>query len=229
MEPWISHDAQRPGAFVANSADMHRAVRLAASAALGYAIGSIPSCVLVGRLSRGIDVREHGSHSMGMANVLRTAGRGPAAVTLALDIGKGAAAARLGEALGGGRGGGAAAGLGAVIGHSWPIFVGFRGGKSSATLFGAVSVITPPVAGVSLITGVGALAVTRRTSMLSLSGSIAGGLAALAFGLRRRDAAGLALTLPGVAVVIFRHRENIDRLIRGVEPAVGDPETPPTA
>src|ERR1019366_9188926 len=101
-----------------------------------------------------------------------------------------------------------AAGLGAVIGHSWPVFAGFRGGKSSATLFGAVSVITPPVAGVSLIAGLGALA-------------------ALGLGLRRRDAAGLALALPGVAVVIFRHRENIDRLIRGVEPAVGDPETPP--
>ena len=203
---------------------MHRAARLAASAALGYAIGSIPSGVLVGRLSRGIDVREHGSHAMGMANVLRTAGRGPAAVTLALDIGKGAAAARLGKALGG-RGGGAAAGLGAVIGHSWPMYVGFRGGKSSATLFGAASVITPPVAGVSLIAGVTALAITRKTSVLSLSGSIAGGLAGLILGLRRRDAAGLALALPGVAVVIFRHRENIDRLIRGVEPAVGDPET----
>ena len=188
---------------------MHRTVRLAASAALGYAIGAIPSGVLVGRLSRGIDVREHGSHSMGMANVLRTAGRGPAAITLALDIGKG----------------GAAAGLGAVVGNSWPVFVGFRGGKSSATLFGAASVITPPVAGVSLIAGAGALAITRRTSVLSLSGSIAGGLAALVLGLRRRDAAGLALALPGVAVVIYRHRENISRLIRGVAPAVGDPDT----
>jgi glycerol-3-phosphate acyltransferase PlsY len=207
---------------------MHRTARLAAAAALGYAIGSIPSGVLVGRLSRGIDVREHGSHAMGMANVLRTAGRGPAAITLALDIGKGAAAARLGEAIGG-RGGGAAAGLGAVIGHSWPMYVGFRGGKSSATLFGAASVLTPPVAAVSLVAGATALAVTRRTSLLSLSGSIAGGLAALVLGLRRRDAAGLALALPGVAVVIFRHRENIDRLIRGVEPAVGDPETPPNS
>jgi glycerol-3-phosphate acyltransferase PlsY len=204
---------------------MHRSLRLAASAALGYAIGSLPSGVLVGRLTRGIDVREHGSHSMGMANVLRTAGRGPAAVTLALDIGKGAAAARLGEALCG-RAGGAAAGLGAVVGHSWPVFAGFRGGKSSATLFGAVSVLTPPVAGVSLVAGVTALAVSRRTSVLSLSGSAAGGLAAVVLGLRRGDTAGLALAVPGVAVVIFRHRENIDRLIRGIEPSVGDPETP---
>src|ERR1019366_7085148 len=108
----LAQRAQRPGALVANSVDMHRTVRLAASAALGYAIGSIPSGVLVGRLSRGIDVREHGSHSMGMANVLRTAGRGPAVVTLALDIGKGAAAARLGGTLGGGRGGGGGAGRG---------------------------------------------------------------------------------------------------------------------
>ena len=84
---------------------MVRALRIAVAAALGYAIGSLPSGVVVGRLSRGIDVREHGSHSMGMTNVLRTAGRGPAAVTLGLDISKGAAAARLGSMVGGGRGG----------------------------------------------------------------------------------------------------------------------------
>jgi glycerol-3-phosphate acyltransferase PlsY len=205
---------------------VHGYLRLAASAALGYAVGSLPSGVLVGRLSRGIDVREHGSHSMGMANVLRTAGRGPAAVTLALDIGKGAVATRLGEAVAGNRMGGAAAGLGAVIGHSWPLYAGFRGGKSTATLFGAASVLEPPVAGVSLVTGGIALAVSRRTSLMSLSGAAGGGLAALALGWRRRDAAGLALALPGVAVVILRHRENIERLVRGVEPAVGDPETP---
>jgi glycerol-3-phosphate acyltransferase PlsY len=202
---------------------MKRAIGLVASAALGYAIGSVPSGVLVGRLARGIDVRDYGSHAMGMANVLRTAGRGPAAVTLALDIGKGALAARGGEAIGG-RAGGAAAGLAAVVGHSWPVFAGFRGGKSSATLFGAAGVLTPPVAGVSLLAGATALAITRKTSVLSLSGSAAGGLAALVLGLRRRDLPGLALALPGVAVVIFRHRENIDRLIHGVEPAVGDPE-----
>ncbi len=202
---------------------MKRVLGLAASAALGYAIGSLPSGVLVGRLSRGIDVRDYGSHAMGMANVLRTAGRGPAAVTLALDIGKGAAAARVGKAICG-RPGGAAAGVGAVIGHSWPVFAGFRGGKGSATLFGAVGVLTPPVAGVSLVAGATALAITRKTSLLSLSGSAAGGLSALVLGLRRRDVPGLALALPGVAVVVFRHRENIDRLIHGVEPAVGDPE-----
>jgi glycerol-3-phosphate acyltransferase PlsY len=205
---------------------MHRPLRIVVSAALGYAIGSLPSGVVVGRLTRGIDVRDYGSHAMGMANVLRTAGRGPAAVTLALDISKGAAAARLGEAICGGRAGGAAAGLGAVIGHSWPVFAGFRGGKSSATLFGAAGVITPPVAGVALVAGATALAVTRRTSILSLSGAISGGLAALALGVHRRDVPGLALALPGVAVVIYRHRENIDRLLHGVEPAVGDPEAP---
>ena len=114
--------------------------------------------------------------------------------------GKGAAAARLGEALCG-RAGGAAAGLGAVVGHSWPVFAGFRGGKSSATLFGAVSVLTPPVAGVSLVAGVTALAVSRRTSVLSLSGSAAGGLAAVVLGLRRRDTAGLALAVPGLSLI----------------------------
>lgn len=199
---------------------MVHSARLVASAALGYAIGSIPVGVLAGRLSRGIDVREHGSHSMGMANVLRTAGRGPAVVTLALDVGKGAAAARLGQVLCEGREGGVAAGLGAVIGHSWPIFAGFRGGKSSATTFGAVSVVSPPVVGVALVAGLAGLAISRRTSVLSLAGGVAGALAAAGVALRERDATALALAGPAVAVIVLRHRENIKRLLSGVEPAV---------
>jgi glycerol-3-phosphate acyltransferase PlsY len=204
---------------------------MVAASAAGYAMGSIPVGLLAGRVSRGIDVREHGSHSTGMANVLRTAGRGPAAVTLVLDVAKGAAAARLGQALTGGREGGVAAGLGAAIGHSWPMFAGFRGGKSSATTFGAAAVVSPPVAGAALLTGLAGLAISRRTSVLSLTGAAAGILAALGLALRRRDITGLALVGPGAVVVLLRHRENIERLLRGVEPPVSleDPIAPAPA
>jgi glycerol-3-phosphate acyltransferase PlsY len=199
---------------------MARLFRIAASAALGYAIGSVPVGVLVGRLSRGIDVREHGSHSMGMTNVLRTAGRGPAAVTLGFDISKGALAAKLGETLGGGRGGAAAAGLGAVIGHSWPAFARFRGGKSSATTFGAAAIVCPEAAASAFVVGVGGLAVSRRMSVLSLSGGIAGLVVATCVAVRRRDLIPIAFVAPAVGVVIVRHHENIRRLLRGEEPPV---------
>ena len=199
---------------------MSRIARTAAAAAIGYAVGSVPVGVLVGRVSRGIDVRDHGSHSMGTTNVLRTAGRGPALATLLLDIGKGAAAARIGGVLGGRRSGMVAAGLGAVVGHSWPVFARFHGGKSSAVAFGTVLVASPPVAGAALLSGVGALAVSRRMSLLSLVGAAGAVVTAVVVGVRRRDATAVSLVVPGVAIVVLRHRENINRLLRGVEPEV---------
>ena len=199
---------------------MGRLSRTASAAALGYAIGSVPVGVLIGRLSRGIDVREHGSHSMGMTNVLRTAGRGPAAITLALDISKGALAAGLGKAVGTGQEAAVAAGLAAVVGHSWPAFARFRGGKSAATTFGAMVVVCPEAALGSAIAGISALAISRRMSLLSLTGGGAAVVVAAGLAFRRRDATPLALVLPAVGVVVVRHRENIERLLRGVEPPV---------
>ncbi len=199
---------------------MLRITRQIAAAAVGYVVGSVPVGVLVGKVSRGIDVREHGSHSMGTTNVLRTVGRGPAAATLLLDIAKGAVAARVGGVVGGGRGGMAAAGLGAVVGHSWPVFAGFKGGKSSAVTFGTVAVVSPPVAVAAFTSGIGALAVTRRMSLLSLVGAGFAVATAVVLGVRRRDAATPALVIPGVAIIVYRHRDNINRLLRGVEPEV---------
>jgi glycerol-3-phosphate acyltransferase PlsY len=205
--------------------------RLLASTALGYAVGSVPVGLLIGRVTRGIDVREYGSHSTGMANVMRTAGLGAGALTLVLDIGKGAAAARLGEILYGGREGGIGAGLGAVIGHSWPVFAGFRGGKSSATTFGAALVVSPPTAGAAFAAGLAGLAATRRTSVLSLAGGGAGLLTAIALAATRRDGKALVLVGPAVGIVVLRHHENISRLLRGIEPAVSlaEPPSPPRA
>ncbi len=210
---------------------MARSTRLLASAALGYAVGSIPVGLLIGRLTRGIDVREYGSHSTGMANVMRTAGLGAGALTLVLDIGKGAAAARLGELVGGCREGGVGAGLGAVIGHSWPVFAGFRGGKSSATTFGAVLVVSPPTAAAAASVGLTGLAATRRTSVLSLAGGAAGVLTAVGLASSRRDGRALALFGPAFGIVVLRHHENISRLLRGVEPpvSVAEPPVPPRA
>ena len=179
--------------------------------------------MLVGRLSRGIDVRDYGSHAMGMANVLRTAGRGPAAVTLALDIGKGAAAARVGKAICG-RPGGAAAGLGAVIGHSWPVFAGFRGGKSSATLFGAVGVLSPRWPGCPWSPAPPPWRSPARPPCSRSPEAPRAGSPRWCWGCAAATSPAWPWRSRASRWSIFRHRENIDRLIHGVEPAVGDPE-----
>src|SRR5258706_5959309 len=115
---------------------------LAASTA-GYALGSVPVGLWLGRRIRHLDVRQFGSGSMGTTNVLRTVGRAAAATTFALDVAKGSAAVLVARALGADAGGQAAAGFAAVVGHSWPALARFRGGKSVATAFGGVLLMSP--------------------------------------------------------------------------------------
>ncbi len=126
----------------------------AGATAAGYVIGSIPFGLLLGRATRGLDVRETGSGSMGSTNVLRVAGPAAAGATFALDVGKGTAAVMCARAMGAGSGGQVAAGLAAMVGHSWPVFAGFRGGKSVATAFGALLAISPEVSAYAVAGGV---------------------------------------------------------------------------
>src|SRR5437660_100799 len=114
-----------------------------AGVGLGYLIGSLPFGIWLGRLSKGVDVREHGSGGSGTTNVLRTVGPGAAGAVFVLDVAKGGAAVATARGLGAGRSGQAAAGLAAVVGHSWPLFARFRGGKSVATAFGALLLVSP--------------------------------------------------------------------------------------
>ena len=192
----------------------------AGAGAAGYAIGSIPFGLLLGRATRGLDVREVGSGSMGTTNVLRAVGPAAAAATFALDVGKGTAAVFAARALGAGPGGQVAAGLGAMVGHSWPALAGFRGGKGVATALGALLAISPGAAGWAVAGGLSTLAATRIVSLGSLaaagSGTIATGVA-VARGGRAEPLvfAGLASTL-----IAVRHADNLRRLARGLEPRV---------
>jgi acyl phosphate:glycerol-3-phosphate acyltransferase len=135
----------------------------------GYLIGSIPVGLLLGRALRGLDVREHGSGNMGTTNVLRLVGPSAAALTFALDAGKGSAAVLLARRLGADRGGQAAAGLAAVVGHSWPVLARFRGGKGVATAYGALIFVSPQATAFAMVGGLSALAATRIVSVGSLS------------------------------------------------------------
>src|SRR5580704_6013839 len=189
-----------------------------ASCTAGYLIGSVPFGLIVGRAVGGLDVRDFGSGNMGTANVLRTVGARAGAITFALDVGKGAAAIGLARAWGGDPATQAAAGLAACVGHSWPVFARFRGGKAVATAAGALIVVSPQAFAFAAAGGVGGLVLTRTVSVGSLAaagvGTVGGALASL----RTHDPIPVAFASLAATLVVVRHIPNIRRLARGEEP-----------
>lgn len=185
---------------------------------LGYALGSIPFGLVLTRAAGFGDVRDIGSGNIGATNVLRTGKKSLAAATLILDGGKGAAAVLLAGALWHDlpQAEGIAA-IGAFLGHLYPVWLGFRGGKGMATLIGIVLALHWPsgliVMGVWLL----AFLLTRYSSVGSMTSAVAAPVSAALFG--RID---LTILLLGFALLLlWKHRSNIGRLARGEEPKVG--------
>lgn len=183
---------------------------------LGYVLGSVPWGLLLVRTAGLGDVRAIGSGSIGATNVLRTGNKSLAAATLALDIAKGALALWLAGQLWGEQAG-LAAGFGAVLGHAFPVWLRFRGGKSVATGGGVLLAAAWWLGlGAALVWLVMAL-LTRISSASSLAACIAAPVLALVAG--RPD---LALFSVGIALLVaIRHRGNIQRLLAGTEPRIG--------
>jgi len=180
-----------------------------------YLLGSIPFGVLLTWLGGAGDLRSIGSGNIGATNVLRTGRKGLAAATLLLDGGKGAAAVLLASlirpelALW--------AGAAAFLGHLFPIWLGFRGGKGVATMLG-VSLAAYWPAGVAFaLIWLAMLAASRRSSVGGLSGAVAAPIAAAMGG--QSDA--VLVMLPMAMLLFWKHRDNITRLIDGTEPKVG--------
>jgi len=178
-----------------------------------YALGTFPSAQLAGR-SQGVDPTAAGSRNPGTTNVLRTAGREAAALTLVGDVGKGVVAAGLGWLIGG-HGLGVACGLAAVIGHVAPLNRGLRGGKGVATAAGMVVVLFPVAAAVAAVVFLWVLALVRIVSVASLVATLSVPVVALVVGAPAGEVLALVLC---VGVVVVRHRDNLDRLRRGEEP-----------
>lgn len=187
----------------------------------GYAVGSIPFGLLIGRFARGRDVRDTGSGSMGTTNVARLAGPAAGAATFALDIGKGAAAVGIARSLGCPREVQAAAGVSAMVGHSWPAFAGFRGGKSVATAFGGLLMLSPASAACSVVGGCTALGLTRVVSIGSLSAAVSATAGGGWQAHRRGDTLPLLFAGAASTLIAVRHRENLIRIARGREPRLG--------
>ncbi len=183
----------------------------AAALAFGYALGSIPFGYIFARLAGLGDIRKIGSGNIGATNVLRTGRKGLAAATLIADAGKGAAAVLIAARWGPDTA--ALAGLGAFLGHLFPVWLGFRGGKGVATFLGVITA-TVWQAGIAFaMVWLTVAAVTRYSSLSALIGAAITPLAAIAFD--RWLAAGLFALL--VALIIIKHTGNIRRLVRGEE------------
>ena len=189
---------------------------------LGYLLGSIPSGYLAGRWCKGLDLRELGSGSTGATNVLRQVGKGPALVVFVIDVGKGAAAVVLASAISQGHTFGdwveVMAGLTALTGHIWPVWLGFKGGKAVATGFGMFLGLAWPVGlacfGVFLAT----LSLSRMVSLSSVVGAISLPLLMAAGDGSNAD---LTVALLAMALVVWRHRSNLQRIMAGTEPRLG--------
>ncbi len=185
-------------------------------AVIGYLLGSIPFGMVLARAMNLGNLREIGSGNIGATNVLRTGNKLAAALTLILDGGKGAAALLLGRALAG-EDAALLAGFAAFVGHCYPVWLGFRGGKGVATFLGLWIAFAWPVGLACCASWLVGAALTRVSSMGALVAASASTIWLVVF--ERGDAifVGMVVTL----LVFWRHRENIKRLRAGTEPKIG--------
>ena len=186
-------------------------------AAVGYLLGSVPSGMLLSHWLGLGNLREIGSGNIGATNVLRTGNKTAAAATLLLDAGKGAAAVLLARALSG-EDAAQLAGLMAFLGHCFPVWLGFRGGKGVATFLGLLLALAWPVGVASCLTWAVAVAVTRISSMGALMAAALSTMWIMALGHPTMFLLGVVLTL----LVFARHWGNIRRLRAGEEPRIGE-------
>lgn len=186
-------------------------ILIAIAIAIGYLLGSIPFGLLLTRLAGLGDVRNIGSGNIGATNVLRTGNKALAALTLALDIGKGAAAAAIGASWG--LNPMLAASAAVVLGHIFPVWLGFRGGKGIATALGVLVVIAWQVALVGVLIWL-VMAILFRYSSLA---ALVAAAAAAAFAGIVVDGERALLIAAIAIVVIAKHHENIRRLLAGTE------------
>lgn len=193
---------------------MTRAVVLLAA----YLIGSVPFALLLARRWGARDLHRIGSGNIGAANVFRASGPAAGVLVALLDIGKGAASVLLAERISASDGTVAAAGFAAIVGHIYPVWLRFRGGKGVATSCGVFGVLAPLAMLAAVAAFAGGLWLTRYVSLGSVAGSVA--LPPVAFAIGHSPsvvaAAGAAATL-----IVFRHRSNIVRLWYGTERRIG--------
>ena len=191
---------------------------------LAYLLGSIPTGYLISRWVADLDIRDVGSGSTGATNVLRQVGKGPALVVFLVDVAKGTTAVVLARSLQLGDEWQVLAGLAALAGHIWPVWLGWKGGKAVATGLGMLLGLSWPVGLACFGVFVTVLSFSRIVSLASVSAAISLPLLMLwSFVGSSFRPAYLVLALIAMVLVVWRHRSNLKRLLAGSEPKLGQP------
>lgn len=185
----------------------------------GYAVGSVPFAYLLARRA-GVDVRVAGSGNVGAANVLRTSGAPLALTVMVLDIGKGAATVLAAYAGAGSHNSMAAAGAAAIVGHIYPIWLRFHGGKGVAVAAGVFSVLAPLATMLAAAVFFSTVGCTRVVSLGSVAATVA--LPSIAW-LTGSPPPVLAAAIGTGTLILFRHRANLRRIAGGTERRMGEP------
>ena len=203
-------------------------VKYATLLPLAYLLGSIPWGYFFLHWRRGLDIRDHGSGRTGMSNVLRTGGGRVAAVVLLLDLSKGVLVVLLSRELIGTTGAEVAAGLLALVGHNWPVFLNFRGGRGIATGLGGLSVMAPIPAAIAAAAFIPVTLISRYLSLGSITCVLAAcvSLAALTLIGNMYSSTYSWYSLIAGGIILWQHRDNIQRLLQGTERRLGNPATP---
>lgn len=183
-----------------------------------YLIGSLPFGYILARAAAGTDIRSEGSGNTGATNVLRVIGWKAALPVFLLDMIKGTAAVLLARSVSDIPSVSLIAGFLAMLGHSFPVYLGFRGGKAAATTIGVLAALSIPVLAALVVLAGAILALTRYVSLASILGSLSLPLLFLLF---NYDLPYILFGLAAALLVTVRHHENIRRLIKGREPKIG--------
>ena len=200
------------------------AAQYAAVLPLAYLFGSIPWGYFFLYWRRGLDIREYGSGRIGVSNVLRTGGGGVAALVLLLDLSKSVVMVLLARELIGTTTAEVTVGLMALLGHNWPVFLKFRGGRGIVTGLGGLSVMAPLAAAIAAVAFIPTTLISRYLSLGSITGVVAASLSLLALTLAGVYSSTYAwYGFIGGGIIIWQHRDNIQRLLRGTERRLGNP------
>ncbi len=187
--------------------------------AFAYLLGSIPFGLIVAKIWANIDIREHGSGNIGVSNVLRTAGVVPATIVFILDAGKGLVPVLLAKQIFANETIWLLVGLCAIIGHTWPIFLNFKGGRGVATTCGMLIGLSLKVILVLIAIWIITLVISRYISLASIFAAVALPICLVIF---KFPISYFVLSLFLSSLVIYRHRPNIQRLLAGTEYRIGE-------
>ncbi|MGI6587076.1 MAG: glycerol-3-phosphate 1-O-acyltransferase PlsY [Gracilibacteraceae bacterium] len=184
---------------------------------IAYLLGNVATSYIVSKVFGKIDIREYGSGNAGSTNVLRVLGAKAAVIAFSGDVLKGTAAVLIGRYIGGSYGE-ILAGIFVIAGHNWPVFLGGKGGKGIATTIGLMLPIDPLMVVLILIVGIIVIITTRYVSLASITGVT---IYPIAMIVTKKPAEYIAFSLILSAIAIYRHRANIERLLKGTESKFG--------